>query len=93
MMGFALLTIGVAGLALPILPGWPLLIVGLALLALEFAWAERMLERAIDKMELAKQVTAEASLWQRIFGALALAAALGAAIAAGLFWDVPLLPF
>jgi uncharacterized protein (TIGR02611 family) len=91
--GFALLTVGVAGLALPILPGWPLLIVGLAILALEFAWAERMLERAVTQMDRAKQVTKEASRWQRIFGGLAIAAGLGAAVAAAFYWDIPLLPF
>jgi uncharacterized protein (TIGR02611 family) len=91
--GFSLLTVGLVGLALPILPGWPLLIVGLALLALEFAWAERMLERAVDQMERAKQATSEATLWQRIFGALAIAAGVGAAAVAAVYWDVPLLPF
>jgi uncharacterized membrane protein YbaN (DUF454 family) len=92
-VGFALLTVGLAGLALPVLPGWPLLIVGLTLLALEFAWAERMLERAVDRMERVRQVTVEATRWQRVFGALALAAALGAIAAAAVYWDVPLLPF
>ena len=91
--GFALLTIGLTGLALPILPGWPLLIVGLTILALEFAWAERMLERVVEKMEQAKQVTAEASRWQKIFGVLATCAAVAAAGIAILYWDVPLLPF
>jgi uncharacterized protein (TIGR02611 family) len=91
--GFSLLTIGLVGLALPILPGWALLIFGLAILALEFAWAERMLERAVNQMERAKQATAEASRWQRIFGALAIAAGLGAAVAAAFYWDIPLLPF
>jgi uncharacterized protein (TIGR02611 family) len=91
--GFAVLTVGLAGLALPILPGWALLIVGLAILALEFVWAERMLERAIDQMERAKQTTAEATRWQRIFGGLAVAAALGASLGAAFYWDIPLLPF
>jgi uncharacterized protein (TIGR02611 family) len=91
--GFSLLTIGLVGVALPILPGWPLLIVGLAILALEFAWAERMLERAVNQMERAKQVTTEASRWQRIFGALAIVAGVGAAVAAAFYWDIPFLPF
>jgi hypothetical protein len=44
--GFVLLIVGLAGLVLPILPGIPLIIAGLALLASEYAWARRALERA-----------------------------------------------
>jgi uncharacterized protein (TIGR02611 family) len=88
-------TVLLAGLALLVLPGPGLLViaVGLTILALEFAWAERMLERAIDRMERARQVTTEASRWQKIFGGLAIAAGLGAAIVAAVYGDVPLLPF
>jgi uncharacterized protein (TIGR02611 family) len=88
-------TVLLAGLALLVLPGPGLLViaVGLTILALEFAWAERMLERAIDRMERARQVTTEASRWQKIFGGLAIAAGLGAVIVAAAYRDVPLLPF
>jgi uncharacterized protein (TIGR02611 family) len=87
-------TVLLAGFAMLVLPGPGLLViaVGLAILALEFAWAERMLERAIDRMERARQATTEASRWQKTFGGLAVAAGLGAAIAAAVYWDVPLLP-
>jgi uncharacterized protein (TIGR02611 family) len=87
-------TVLVAGLALLVLPGPGIfvIVIGLTLLALEFAWAERMLERAIDRMERAKQVTTAATRWQKVFGALALSAASAAAVAAVLYWDVPLLP-
>lgn len=37
--GWALLVAGVAGCVLPVIPGIPLLIGGLALLAPEYAWA------------------------------------------------------
>jgi hypothetical protein len=44
--GGGLLTLtGLAGLALPIMPGWILLIPGLILLSREFHWAKRLLER------------------------------------------------
>jgi uncharacterized protein (TIGR02611 family) len=90
--GFTVLAAGLAMLVLPG-PGLVVIVVGLAILALEFAWAERMLERAVDRMERARQVTTEATRWQRIFGALAIAAGFGAAVVAALYWDFPLLPF
>lgn len=90
--GFTILLAGIAMLVLPG-PGLLVIVVGLALLAVEFAWAERMLERAIDRMERARQVTTQASRWQKIFGGLALAAGGAAAVAAALYLDVPLLPF
>jgi uncharacterized protein (TIGR02611 family) len=49
--GFAVLITGLAGLALPILPGWALIFVGLFMLGLEFAWAEHLLERASDRFD------------------------------------------
>jgi uncharacterized protein (TIGR02611 family) len=90
--GFTVLLAGLAMLVLPG-PGLLVIVIGLTILALEFAWAERMLERTVDRMERARRATKEASRWQKIFGALAIAAALGAAIAAAGYWDVPLLPF
>jgi uncharacterized protein (TIGR02611 family) len=89
--GFTVLTIGLAMLVLPG-PGIPVLVLGLALLALEFAWAERLLELAIDRMEKARRSASEASRWQKVFGALGLVAALAAVVVAVLYWDVPILP-
>jgi uncharacterized protein (TIGR02611 family) len=50
-------TVALAGVAMLVLPGPAFVVipVGLALLALEFAWAERLLERAVDQAEKAKQ--------------------------------------
>ncbi len=42
---FAFLLLGCAGLILPLIPGIPLLVVALVLLATEFVWAHRMLNR------------------------------------------------
>jgi uncharacterized protein (TIGR02611 family) len=89
--GFTVVLIGLAMLVLPG-PGIPVLVLGLALLALEFAWAERMLELAIDRMERARRSAAEASRWQKVFGALGLVTALAAVAVAVLYWDVPILP-
>ena len=52
-VGFVLILGGIAGLALPILPGWLLIIAGLAVLATEYAWAERALDSAKQKARAA----------------------------------------
>lgn len=38
-VGLVVFGVGIAGLALPVLPGWILIFVGLAILASEFTWA------------------------------------------------------
>jgi uncharacterized protein (TIGR02611 family) len=83
-----------AGLAMLVLPGPGLLVIaiGLGTLALEFVWAERLLERTVDKMEQAADTVKHSSPTQR-----ALAAVLGVLAAVGLvavavLWDLPLLP-
>jgi uncharacterized protein (TIGR02611 family) len=52
-VGSVLILAGIAGLALPILPGWLLIIAGLAVLATEYAWAERALDSAKKKAKSA----------------------------------------
>ena len=42
-VGSTFVGLGLLGLVLPVIPGVPLLIAGLALLATEFAWAEVLL--------------------------------------------------
>lgn len=44
-VGGTLVILGLSGLVLPVIPGIPLLIAGLAMLATEFAWAEVLLNR------------------------------------------------
>jgi hypothetical protein len=39
LIGFVLVTLGLAGLLLPVLPGWLLIIAGFAVLSREYAWA------------------------------------------------------
>ncbi|HEV3362865.1 MAG TPA: PGPGW domain-containing protein [Acidimicrobiia bacterium] len=39
LIGFALVALGLAGLLLPILPGWLLILAGFALLSREYSWA------------------------------------------------------
>ena len=45
-VGFGLLAVGLAGLVLPLLPGWLLIIAALAVLATEYGWARRAMEEA-----------------------------------------------
>jgi uncharacterized protein (TIGR02611 family) len=87
-------TVTLAGVIMLVTPGPALVVipVGLAMLALEFAWAERMLEQAVERAELAKRKAAEATPAQRILSGLATALAIGACVAAALIWDIPLLP-
>jgi hypothetical protein len=42
-VGFALVAVGIAGLVLPILPGWALIISGLVVLSREYSWADSAL--------------------------------------------------
>jgi uncharacterized protein (TIGR02611 family) len=53
--GFAVLLAGIALLVLPG-PGWLLIFIGLAILATEYVWAERLLTAAKRKAEQAKDV-------------------------------------
>ena len=87
-------SVTLAGLAMMVLPGPALVVIpiGLAMLALEFAWAERLLEIAVDRAEAAGKTVKETSARQRVAGAIAIAAIAGAAVAAALLWDIPLLP-
>jgi hypothetical protein len=54
--GFTLVLVGIAGLVLPILPGWLLIIPGLALLGTEYVWAQRLLRIAKEKATQAKDM-------------------------------------
>ena len=82
-IGGTLILIG--GLIMLVTPGpaFVLIPVGLAMLALEFEWAERLLERALIQAEKTRAKAAATSTWQRIAGGvLAAGALLGAAFVA-----------
>jgi uncharacterized protein (TIGR02611 family) len=49
MVGTILLVGGLIGLFLPIVPGWLMIIPGLAILGTEFVWARRLLDTAKAK--------------------------------------------
>ncbi|MGH2596444.1 MAG: PGPGW domain-containing protein [Actinomycetota bacterium] len=52
--GVIVLLIGIAGLVLPVLPGWALIFVGLGILATEYVWAQRLLRIAKEKASAAR---------------------------------------
>ncbi len=93
-LGFLSIALGVL-LSLPLVPGpgLPLIVVGLAMLSLEFDWAERLLERVLVRVERAKERTMTGSPVRRALASIAvlvIAACLVAA--AAVVWDVPLWP-
>jgi uncharacterized protein (TIGR02611 family) len=83
-----------AGLAMLVLPGPGLLVIaiGLGILALEFVWAERLLERTVDKLDEATDAVKRSSRKQQALGVVLLALAAAGLVAAAVLWDVPLLP-
>jgi uncharacterized protein (TIGR02611 family) len=89
--GIAVLGAGIAMLALPG-PAFVVIPIGLAILSLEFAWAEHLLEKALIKGEEAKRKASQASRGQKILSGLAIACAAAGAAAAAVIWDIPYLP-
>lgn len=90
-LGFLVLTTGLVMTVTPG-PGIPVIIVGLTMLALEFAWAERWLEKVLNRADQAlDQVTGGSPVRRAVvLGAGVVAvAAIGAMI---VFWDVPYFP-
>lgn len=89
--GFLVVLVGLVMLVTPG-PGLLVIAVGLGILALEFAWAERLLERTVDRMEQAGESVRKASLWQQLLLAGALAVGAAAVVFALIAWDLPLVP-
>ncbi len=83
--GIAAALILLAGivLSLPLVPGpgLPLVAVGLAMLALEFAWAERLLRRIAHRIDQVEERIG----WAGIVALLAVAVAVGVAV---VYWKM-----
>jgi len=73
-------------------PGIAVILIGLGFLALEFDWAERLLERGILYADGLKDRAEETSTKQRVLAGIAGALAVAAFVAAAILWDIPLLP-
>jgi len=94
LFGIAGAIVTLAGVAMLLLPGPAFVVIpiGLAMLALEFAWAEAMLDHALEQAEAAQRKASEASGAEKFFGVAAAVLALAAFVAAAIIWDIPLLP-
>jgi uncharacterized protein (TIGR02611 family) len=73
-------------------PAFVLIPIGLAMLSLEFVWAERLLEKSLEQAQVAQEKAAQTTRTQRILVAIATALAIAACVLAVLWWDIPLLP-
>ncbi|MEA2154146.1 MAG: hypothetical protein QOE11_286 [Solirubrobacteraceae bacterium] len=89
--GFAILLAGVAMLVLPG-PAFVVIPIGLAMLSLEYAWAEKLLRRALEQGEIARRKAAETTRAVRVLTAISVALAVAALIGWAVMGDVPLLP-
>ena len=84
----------VGGLVMLVTPGpaFVLIPIGLAMLSLEFVWAERLLEKSLEQAQIAQEKAAQTTRTQRVLGAIAGLLAVAACVLAVLWWDIPLLP-
>ena len=73
-------------------PAFVLIPIGLAMLSLEFVWAERLLEKSLEQAQIAQEKAAQTTRTQRILAAIATLLAIAACVLAVLWWDIPLLP-
>jgi uncharacterized protein (TIGR02611 family) len=73
-------------------PGFLVIPIGLALLALEFAWAENLLEKAVVWADGAREKARNRSKGEKIATGIAVGAAVAAFVTAAVLWDIPVLP-
>jgi uncharacterized protein (TIGR02611 family) len=95
-LGFGLVgaLVLIGGLIMLVTPGpaFVLIPIGLAMLSMEFVWAERLLGKSLEQAAIAQQKAAQTSRSQRILATIATLLAIAAIVLAVLWWDVPLLP-
>jgi uncharacterized protein (TIGR02611 family) len=89
--GFLIVLLGIILIPLPG-PGLLIVAVGLAVLALEFAWAEHLLERTVDRLGEAGERVKRASPVGQVAVALLGVLAAAASLIVAYTWDIPLLP-
>ena len=73
-------------------PAFVLIPIGLAMLSLEFVWAERLLEKSLEQAQIAQEKAAQTTRTQRVLMAIAGLLAAAACVLAVLWWDIPILP-
>ena len=91
-LAFVVVLGGLALIPLPG-PGWAIVFVGLGMLALEFEWAENLMEKVLDRLEAAKEAAENASPAAEGARRSALTVlGIAAFVVAAILWDIPLLP-
>src|SRR3954447_8337435 len=82
-------TLLLAGIAMLIAPGPAFVVfpIGLAILSLEFTWAERLLERSLQEADKAKAKAAQTTATQRVITGVAVALGAGAFVAWAIVGD------
>src|SRR3954451_6546566 len=80
--GFAGLLILLAGLVMLVTPGpaFVLIPIGLAMLSMEFVWAETLLAKSLEQAAIAQEKAAQTTRTQRILAAIAFLLAIAAGI-------------
>ena len=66
LFGFTLLALGIALVILPG-PGWPVVLIGLAVLATEYVWARRWLHKFKEQMPAPIRTELEKKRWHWLF--------------------------
>ena len=81
-----------AGVAMLVTPGPAFVVIpiGLSMLALEFAWAETALQKALLQAEKAQKKAQAAGTRQKVFTVLAGLLAVAAVVAGIFYWDINL---
>ncbi|MDA2891138.1 TIGR02611 family protein [Mycolicibacterium sp. BiH015] len=79
-IGLAVLGVGILAIPYPG-PGWAIVFVGLAILATEFEWAQRLLKYVRKRYDAAMEWFKRQGLWVQILGAV-----FTAAIVIGTLW-------
>lgn len=90
-LAIVVILVGIALIPLPG-PGWLIVALGLGMLALEFDWAERLLERILGRIEQVSEQASAASPVQKVLGGALLVVGGIASVGAVLLWDIPYLP-
>jgi uncharacterized protein (TIGR02611 family) len=91
-VGFTLLFAGIAMLVLPG-PAFVVIPVGLAILSLQFTWAQALLDRSLEEAAKAQQKAAETTTTQRLLTGVAVVLGIAAFAAWAHYGDVPLIPW
>ncbi len=79
-----------AGVLMLLLPGPAFVVIpiGLAMLAMEFAWAEAALEKALMQAEKAQSAAKEADTKQKVLTVVAALLVAAAVVGAIFYWDI-----